>query len=1018
MTERSFVPIDRLLKKHVAGEVRFDPGSLGLYAQDASNYYHVPLGVVLPKTADDVMAVLEACRRTRSPVVCRTGGTGLAGQACNEAVVVDFSKYMRKILEIDPTRRIARVEPGVICDELSKAAKPFGLTWGPKPATHSRCGFGGMISNNCGGMNAQYAGIAVHNVEALDVALYDGTRMQLGWMTEDDLEAAIGEGGRKGTIYRAIRDLRDRYKDRIVRGYPKLPRRVSGYNLDELLPKEDGRFNLARAIVGTEGTCVTILEATVRLVDLRPKRVVAMLGYETVFDAADHVPRVLEVERDPMAVEGMDQRLYDHLKKKNPPHAKYLDLLPKGHGWLFVQIGSDDRDESIARGRKLIDELRAEIVDAKLLTEDEDQEHLWEMREDGLGATAFVPGEKDTWEGWEDSAVPPERLGSYLRDLDSLYHRYGYESVLYGHFGQGLVHCRVNFDLTSHDGISHFHDFLSHAATLVAKKYRGSLSGEHGDGQSKAEFLDKMFGHELVHAFAEFKAIWDPDNKMNPGKIVRPHRADDDLRLGAAYDPAQPKTHFQFPDDGGSFAHAALRCVGVGLCRNTNSESGAVMCPSFMVTEEERHSTRGRAHLLWEMLRGHGPITRGMRDDSVKEALDLCLACKGCKGDCPVNVDIATYKAEFLSHYYEGRLRQRSAYAFGLIDKWAAAAAVAPGAVNLATQLPVARSLAKLAAGVHSKRTIPPFAAQTFREWFEQREAKAESPNKVLLWADTFNDHFHPETAKAAVRVLEHLDFQVILPAKRVCCGRPLYDFGMLDLAKRYLEDTLATLKTQIDAGTPMVVLEPSCCSVFRDELRQMMPSRNEAKNLAAQTFTLSEFLDRRVAPSRLPKLRRKAIVQAHCHHHAIVRFDAEENIMKGMGLDYEILKSGCCGMAGSFGFEKDKFEVSQACAERVLMPKVREADPTTLILADGFSCKTQIAQNGERRAIHLAEALALAIDLGPTGPDAAPFVESALLDGPAREIRRSISLAGAVAIGLILAVVAVLATLVFPHGL
>ncbi|MGH7282144.1 MAG: FAD-binding and (Fe-S)-binding domain-containing protein, partial [Polyangiaceae bacterium] len=743
--------------------------------------------------------------------------------------------------------RIARVEPGVICDELAHATKPFGLTWGPKPATHSRCGFGGMISNNCGGMNAQYSGIAVHNVEALDVALYDGTRMHLGWMTEHELEAAIDTGGRKAEIYRAIRALRDRYEDRIVRRYPKLPRRVSGYNLDELLPKRDGRFNLARAIVGTEGTCVTILEATVRLVDLRPKRVVAMLGYDTIFDAADHVPRVLEIENDPMAIEGMDQRLYDHLKKKNPPHAKYLDLLPKGHGWLFVQIGSDRHDESKARGEKLIDALRGEVVEAKLLVEDQDQEHLWEMREDGLGATAFVPGEKDTWEGWEDSAVPPEKLGAYLRDLDALYHRYGYDSVLYGHFGQGLVHCRVNFDLTSHEGISRFHEFLGEASTLVAERYRGSLSGEHGDGQSKAEFLGKMFGPELVRAFAEFKAIWDPKGKMNPGKIVRPHRADDDLRLGADYDPARPKTHFKFPDDGGSFAHATLRCVGVGQCRNLTSDSGAVMCPSFMVTEEERHSTRGRAHLLWEMLRGHGPISRGLRDESVKESLDLCLACKGCKGDCPVNVDVATYKAEFLSHYYEGRLRPRSAYAFGLIDKWAELAANMPGAVNLVTQLPIARSLAKLAAGIHSKRAIPAFAPQTFRAWFEERGARAESPNKVLLWTDTFNDHFHPETAVAAVRVLEHLEFQVILPAKRVCCGRPLYDFGMLDLAEQYLDETLTTLKPHVDAGVPMIVLEPSCCSVFRDELREMMPSRNEAKNLAAQTFTLSEFLDRRV---------------------------------------------------------------------------------------------------------------------------------------------------------------------------
>jgi FAD/FMN-containing dehydrogenase/Fe-S oxidoreductase len=962
------VDIKRLwkrLRERVEGEVRFDPASRGLYAQDASNYYHVPLGVVLPKNADDVLATLAACREFGAAIVSRTGGTGLAGQACNEAVVIDFSKYMRRILAIDAQTRTARVEPGVICDELSDAAKVHRLTWGPKPATHSRCGFGGMISNNCGGMNAQYAGIAVHNVEALDVALYDGTRLRLGWMTDGELELEIARGDAAGNLLRGLRDLRDRYASRIERDYPKLSRRVSGYNLDELLPKQDGRFNWARALVGTEGTCVTILEATVRLVDLRPERVVVMIGYKDVFEAGDRVAEVAAAEPDAMAIEGMDQRLYDHIRKKNSPHAKYLSLVPEGHGWLFVQIGSDAKAESKARGERLIEAVRTGAVDVKMLTDDEDQEHLWEMREDGLGATAFVPGEPDTWEGWEDSAVPPERLGDYLRDLDALYHKHKYGSVLYGHFGQGLVHCRVNFELTSHDGIKNFRAFLEEASELVAVKYRGSLSGEHGDGQSKAAFLEKMFGPEIVHAFAEFKALWDPEGMMNPGKIVHPHGPDEDLRLGAGYEPARPTTHFQFPNDGGSFAHATLRCVGVGQCRNLDSRDGAVMCPSFMVTEEEQHSTRGRAHLLWEMLRGGGPIEGGFRDEGVKASLDLCLSCKGCKGDCPVNVDVATYKAEFLAHYYEKRLRPRHAYAFGWIDRWARLASIAPGLVNFATHAPGLRSLAKAVAGVHPKRSIPPFARQTFRAWFASRPDRAKSPNEVLLWVDTFSDHFHPETAKAAVRVIEHLGFHVLLPGKRVCCGRPLYDFGMLDDAKRYLEETLECLKPHVEAGTPMVVLEPSCCSVFRDELGELLPTSPEAKALREKTFTFAEFLDRYVDRNRIPKLGRKAIVQPHCHHHAIMRFEAEERVLAAMNMDFEVLKAGCCGMAGSFGFERDKFDVAQACGERVLLPRVRSADLETIVVADGFSCRTQIAQNTERTAVHLAEALSMAIDSG-----------------------------------------------------
>lgn len=400
------------LRETVEGEVRFDAGSRGLYAQDGSNYYHVPLGVVLPRSVEDVMAAIAACREHGAPIVSRTGGTGLAGQACNEAVVLDFSKYMRKILEVDPQRRIARVEPGVICDELAAAAKPYDLTWGPKPATHSRCGFGGMISNNCGGMNAQYAGICVHNVEALDVILYDGRRVQLGWMTEDELEEAIARADANSSIFREIRDLRDRYASRIRERYPRLPRRVSGYNLDELLPKEDGRFNLARAIVGTEGTCVTIVEATLRLVDLRPKRTVVIAGYDDVFTAADHVATALAADSDLMALEGMDQRLYDHIQKKAAPSAKYLELLPDGHGWLILQIGSSSQEESDARAKRAAATLATNARSVKILDKEEDQKNLWDMREDSLGATAFVPGEGDTWEGWEDSAVPPESLGS------------------------------------------------------------------------------------------------------------------------------------------------------------------------------------------------------------------------------------------------------------------------------------------------------------------------------------------------------------------------------------------------------------------------------------------------------------------------------------------------------------------------------------------------------------------------------------------------------------------------------
>ncbi len=583
------------------------------------------------------------------------------------------------------------------------------------------------------------------------------------------------------------------------------------------------------------------------------------------------------------------------------------------------------------------------------------------MREAGVGSTAFVPGEPASWPGWEDSAVAPEKLGGYLRDLRALYQRYEYNPSLYGHFGQGCVHCRVDFDVASEAGIRKWRSFMEEATDLCAK-YGGSFSGEHGDGQARAEFLNKMYGEELIQAFREFKSIWDPDWKMNPGKVVEPYRMDENLRLGANYNPWEPETHFQWPQDGGSFSHAALRCVGVGKCRREsgkNAEDGT-MCPSFMVTHEEQHTTRGRARTLWEMLHGD-VITEGWRDENVKEALDLCLACKGCKGDCPVNVDMATYKAEFLSHYWQGRIRPRHAYAFGLIDQWARLASIAPGFVNLFTQLPVLRTLAKKAAGMPMGRQIPAFAPETFKSWFKKRAPRNQGAPAVILWPDTFNNYFLPETAQAAVEVLEHFGYQVRVPMQHLCCGRALYDYGFLERAKDYLSRILETLADEIDAGTPVVVLEPSCCAVFRDELNGLMPESRRAHRLMENTFTLAEFLEKKVKDYDAPKLDRKAIVQAHCHHKAIMRLYDDEAVMKKMGLDFEMLNTGCCGMAGSFGFEEDKYEFSLQCGERALFPAVRKTALSALVMADGFSCREQIQQGTPRHALHLAQVMHIA---------------------------------------------------------
>jgi Fe-S oxidoreductase len=661
-----------------------------------------------------------------------------------------------------------------------------------------------------------------------------------------------------------------------------------------------------------------------------------------------------------------------------------LKILPDGNGWLVIEFGGKTREEADAPARELMSELRKQkdAPTMKLVDDPLHEEVIWEIRDSGLGASARVPNEPDTWEGWEDSAVSPDDIGKYLRDFRALLDRYGYLCTLYGHFGQGLIHTRIDFGLKNHAGIEKYLAFTNDAADLVAG-YGGSLSGEHGDGQSRGELLPKMFGEELVHAFAEFKQIWDPDWKMNPGKVVLPHHRDENLRYGETYDPPQRSTYFKYPQDKGSFSYAIERCVGVGKCRR---HEGGTMCPSYMVTREEMHSTRGRARLLWEMLNGAELNKKGWRDKHVHEALDLCLACKGCKADCPVNVDMATYKAEFLSHYYHGRPRPIHNYAFGLIHVWAQLAAIAPGLVNFFNRAPIVRDLVKEFIGVAHQREMPAFAGETFKAWFARTRQQAGVPKKnghVILWPDTFNNFFHPETAKAAVEVLENAGFGIVVPDVDLCCGRPLYDYGMLDTARRWLQQILRELKNEIEAGTPLVGLEPSCTAVFRDELIELFPQDQNARRLCKQTFTLAEFLENHASHFEMPKLQRTAIVHGHCHEKAVLNFDCEKKLLKKMGLELKCPDTGCCGMAGAFGFEREHLDVSLACGERVLLPAVRQASRDTLIVADGFSCREQVRQMSDRVPLHFAQVMKMAIDEGPRGPSG-NFPEQNYISEPA----------------------------------
>jgi len=953
------------LRRRVEGEVRFDAGSRALYSTDASNYRLIPLGVVVPRHEGDVIAAAALARDNQMAIVPRGGGTSLAGQACNQALVFDFSKYLNSIRLIDSGRRIAVVEPGVVLSQLNSAAARLDLQFAPDPTTKDRCCLGGMIGNNsCGAHSVQY-GKTVDNLLELDALLYDGTRMRLGPNSDEQIAQTIAHGGRAGEVYSQLAALRDRHTDRIRSGFPHIPRRVSGYNLDELLPEKG--FNLARALAGSEGTLALTLSAVVQLVERPRYRALLVMGFDDMFQAADQVPWILE--HRPQALEGFDHRLIEFCRAK----ATATDverMLPRGGGYLMVEFGAATADEARGRAAELERHASRQPVAAecKLFSDEREQRAVWELRESGLGASAVIAGKPRTWPGAEDTAVAPDKLGDYLRRLSALLgHHHLEAATFYGHFGDGCVHCRINFDFATAAGVAQFRSAMTDIADLVAE-FGGSLSGEHGDGRARSELLNRIFEPKLIEAFAEFKRVFDPDSRMNPGVIVQPDAIDANLRVARAAPPIQ--THFDFSADGG-FAGAAMRCVGIGKCRHLE---GGTMCPSYMATREEAHSTRGRAHLLFEALSGDF-LDRGAADDAIYDALDLCLACKGCKRECPASVDMSTYKAEFLSDYYRRHRRPLCAHLFARIHQAARLAAFAPGLANRLLRSRRSAVLLQRRFGIHPERDLPAFAAQPFRAWMRQRKPAASHARVVVLFPDTFTNFFEPQVARAAVEVLERAGFGVEIPPYDLCCGRPLFDQGMLNTARRWLARVMDVLAPLCDAGKPIVGLEPSCLLTFRDELPGLFPGDPRAAKLARSSMLFDEFLAREAPSLPLPAIRGRALLHGHCHQKAIAGLDSEIGILKRMsGLELQIPDSGCCGMAGAFGYDTEHFEVSRAIGERVLLPAVRESDPQTIIISDGFSCRSQIAQLCPgRHAMHLAEVLNLG-QLAPplsSGPSA-----------------------------------------------
>ncbi|MEU1080507.1 FAD-binding and (Fe-S)-binding domain-containing protein [Streptomyces sp. NPDC005908] len=945
------------LRAAVRGEVDLGVTARALTTMDASNYRRVPLGVVAPRDADDVAAVLSVCREHGVPVVPRGGGTSIAGQATGTGVVLDFTRHMNRLLSLDPDAGTAVVQPGLVLDRLQEAAAPYGLRFGPDPSTHGRCTLGGMIGNNSCGAHSVAWGTTADNLRTLSVVTARGERLRPGpgWA-----------GAPPG-----LRALVDGELARLRTGFPDLPRRISGYAVDALLPEHGA--DVARSLCGSEGTLAVLTEAEVTLVRAPRAQALAVLAYADESGAAQAAAGLVPYR--PLTVEGMAADLV-------PAGAD----LPRGAAWLFVETGGDTEAEARAAAEAVV--RAADVVDALVVTDPARQRTLWRIREDASGTATRMPDGSEAWPGWEDCAVPPARLGAYLRDFRALLAEHGLRGTPYGHFGDGCIHVRIDFDLLTGPGVARFRRFSEELADLVVA-HGGSLSGEHGDGQARAELLPRMYGARTVALFERVKALWDPDDLLNPGMLVRPAPLDADLRFSVL--PREPvDVAFGYPADAGDFSAAVRRCVGVAKCRTTSVAGSAVMCPSFRATGEEEHSTRGRARLLHEMLAGE-VVTDGWRSTEVRDALDLCLSCKGCRSDCPVGVDMATYKAEFLHHHYAGRRRPAAHYAMGWLPvwlSWAARTRTAGAANALASVRPLAR-LVKRVGGIAGEREIPSLATEPFSRWWRRRGTPAAGGGPlVVLWPDTFTEHLSPSVGRAAVRVLEAAGLRVALPPTlrpasggrvgdarsrsalslltarrgRVCCGLTYLSTGQLDRARTVLRRTLDLLEPVLATDAPLVVLEPSCAAALRTDAPELLHDDPRAARLASRVLTFAEVLERHAPDWRPPALNRPVTGQTHCHQHAVLGDGPDRGLREAAGLTGE-LSGGCCGLAGNFGFEKGHYDVSRACAEEQLLPSVREAPDEAVVLADGFSCRTQLEQLAGVRGHHLAEILAAALD-------------------------------------------------------
>ena len=945
--------LERALKDRIRGEIRFDAKSRLLYSTDASLYQLLPVGVVVPRDAEDVMSAVRLAAEHGVPVLPRGGGTALAGQTVGPALVLDFGKYMNRVLDVDPDRRRATVQPGVRLDRLNRAAAPHGLTFGPDPATIRQCCLGGMIGNNSCGARSLVHGKTGDHVHTLDCVMHDGAAAHFGPVGRD---AVPGMAGREGELARRVLGILEPERERILSRYPKVPRRVSGYNFDAML--EAPELNLAHMIVGSEGTLATVVQAELGLVPIPPHRGLVLLSFRERFTSFDATPHILP-EPGLTALEIVDSRVMQGARELLDFRATAALASPDALGVLFCEFSGDTADQVAELAHDFA--RRAPGLPgnptAGVFLSARDQTAAWALRQAATGLLYRTTSHRDIkpQEFVEDTGIAPEKLGAYTRRFEEIVARNGTSLGFFGHAGQGCLHIRVDLNLKRGEDVGRMQRIAGEVAELVVE-FGGSLSGEHGDGLARSEFLPIMFGPEIMDLHRQVKRAFDPEDRMNPGKIVPPvQRMSENLRFGEEYRAHPPQTWFDYSEDGGDYAVAVEKCNGMGVCRKLDA---GTMCPSFMVTLEEQHSTRGRANLLREAMKGSLP---GMRSKEVLDALDLCLACKACKTECPVGVDMARYKAEFLAQHHREHGVDRKAQFFGRIHDVAKAASIAPGFANFGNRM--MSGMIKRMGGIDPRREMPTFAPEPFRRWFRRRPRPSSSDGKptVILFDDTFNGFFGTEPLKATVTVLERAGFDVKLPRKQVCCGRAAISKGLLDHARDLQTDLLQTLAPEVENGAWIVGVEPSCILTLRDELPDLVRD-GRTKTLAAAAVTLEEFLAS--LPDWKPgRIDGRAVVHGHCHQKSLVGMEPTREVLSRVeGLQFEILDSGCCGMAGSFGYEEGHYDVSKACGERVLFPAVRNSAPADYVVAPGFSCRHQIADFCDgRRSLSTPELLALA---------------------------------------------------------